>query len=771
VRFGRKAKHHNGSQSTEGASATSGGSVATEERSALLSFTGASTATVEPEIPEECGDTSDPTQDLLSALGRFQTIITDLDAPGSENGQWTDSVMDQLVEALEVAIQQEWDEAVEALTDTGRILHAYEDAGQPEEAIPFLRDAYSILCLMVGDLIVGDVREAVSEKWRDRYGAAKAHVDSVEPESTNLDAVGDESPTDESTAVEEDMPFDLPGESNPFPDLPLDDALPALDELPQLDDMLELGIDAQASHNEATPDDSAEEADEGLELFANLDNVSYLETKDSAPLPQAEESTPKDQAAPNQPTQLMVEILDRICDQLSRLEQAEGEDFSLYIERIAGGVGALRLEAEIAECASAAEVCALMEDALTLASASRGHLDKRFTDVAYAFCGEYIDAIKEEDSDSVSHWKKEVISLVETWETPAEDQETADQADSTEVAPEPLAKLDIEEEAAPESTPSPAESEDAISLEEADTDSTTVSDPIELSEIAEENGNELEAAEPEPIEEIKEDPVVAEEPECSPEVVELSSETTEEEASAPAEVPDVSPETPDAPANSFTLLESAQKAAAEGDGVSARFYALQAAARIAGDEAAKAELHLESTEVKLKASWNASASAREDVTRSEQAVTETAAMVSEAEAGLGKASSLRAEQAQAVSDLEEKVLDLEEQMKALVERHKEEEKNVTESRETFLAAETVETDAKGALSTATEEEKGARVQLESARQGVKDLQRRSAEIETQVSGARENLLRQKNSLEDIEGTISHICGKEKLADAEDTLLF
>ncbi len=567
------------------------------------------------------------------------------------------------------------------------------------------------------------------------------------------------------------MPFDLPGESSPLPDCSLDDALPALDELPQLDDMLELGIDAQASHDEASPDDSAEEADEALELFADFDNVSYLETKDPDPLPQAEESTPEDQASPNQPTQLMVEILDRICDQLSRLEQAEGEDFSLHVERVAGGVGALKLEAEIAECASAIEVCALMEDALTLASASRGQLDKRFTEVAYAFCGEYIDAIKEEDADSVSHWKEEIISLVETWESPAEEQETVDQADATEVAPEPLAELDTEEEAAPESAPSPVENEGAIALDEEDTDSTAASDPIVLSEITEESGNEVETAEPDPIEKIKEDPVAAAEPEYSPEAVELSSETTEEEASAPVEAPDSTPDTPDAPANSFTLLESAQKAAAEGDGVSARFYALQAAARIAGDEAAKAELHLESTEIKLKASWNASASAREEVTRSEKAVTETAAMVSEAEAGLGTASSLRAEQAQAVSDLEEKVLDLEEQMKALVERHKEEEKNVSESRENLLAAETVETDAQGALSTATEEEKGARVQLESARQGVKDLQRRSTEIETEVSGARENLLRQKNSLEDIEGTISHICGEEKLADAEDTLLF
>ena len=121
--------------------------------------------------------------------------------------------------------------------------------------------------------------------------------------------------------------------------------------------------------------------------------------------------------------------------------------------------------------------------------------------------------------------------------------------------------------------------------------------------------------------------------------------------------------------------------------------------------------------------------------------------------------------------MEEKVLDLEEQMKALVERHKEEARNVKEAKGKLLGAESAETEAEGGLANATEEEKGARVQLESARQGVKELQRKSAEIELEVGTARENLSRQKNSLEDIEGTIAHIGGADKPVDCPETLLF
>ena len=743
MRFGRKAKQRNLDRLTE-KSADSGGSVATEERSALLSFPGPTTVVAEPDGPVE--STGDPTQELLSTLGRYQALVGEVGERGADSGQWTDDVMDQLVEALGVAIQHEWDVVVEALTDAGRILHAYEDAGQSKNAAPFLREAYDILCLMVGDLIVGDVRESVTEKWHQCYGTARAAADSISPEPESADIPGDKPRPSESLPDGEVMPFDMPDEGEGSA-AALDDALPALDEMPRLNEMIEAGIEAQPSGDDALPAENGTETDEALELFADFDNVTYLETKDSEP-------------APPEPTKLMVEILDRICDQLSLLERSEGEEFSLHIERATGGVGALKLEAELAESPAAIEACALMEDALIPAAASMGKLDKHFMDVAYAFCGVYIDAIKEEGADSATQWKKEALSLVETWEDPVSDEEKA-------TAPTILAE---EEEADAEVAPDTAEIADESPLDEERTDSTSVPEAIVILEIPEEGRSDAGAPEPESTEDSEGLPTVTADPDLPSDAVDLSGENPDDPVEATDEA-DTVPEKEEAPSNSFALLESAQKAAAKGDGMGARHFALQAAAQIAADETARAELHLESTEAKLKQSWDASASAREEVTHSEQAVTDAASKVSGAESGLGLASDLRAESAQEVSDLAEKVLDLEEQMKALVERHKEEERNVGEAKEKLDGAESAETEADEALAKAADEEKSARVQLETARHGVKELQRRSAEIESEVSGARENLSRQKNSLEDIEGTIAHISGAGKPTDSPDTLLF
>ena len=114
----------------------------------------------------------DPTQHLLTALGRFQRQVNRAES-GAPAEIWTDDCIEQLVEGIEVAIQNDWHDVQEALTDTARVLQSYENVGKASEAVEFLQDSYEILCLMVGDLIVDNIRSGVMQKWRDRFTRAK----------------------------------------------------------------------------------------------------------------------------------------------------------------------------------------------------------------------------------------------------------------------------------------------------------------------------------------------------------------------------------------------------------------------------------------------------------------------------------------------------------------------------------------------------------------------------------------------------------------------
>ena len=115
--------------------------------------------------------TADPDQRLLTALGRFQRQIGRATS-GTAEQVWCDECMDQLITGIEIAAQQGWDNVREALTDTARILQSYEEHSRASQCVDFLQDSYEILCLMVGDLIVDNVRSGVTKKWRERYAEA-----------------------------------------------------------------------------------------------------------------------------------------------------------------------------------------------------------------------------------------------------------------------------------------------------------------------------------------------------------------------------------------------------------------------------------------------------------------------------------------------------------------------------------------------------------------------------------------------------------------------
>ena len=152
------------------------------ERSALTQPDEISTVTpTAPAAPEPSGEmvsllNGDPTQQLLTALGRFQRQVNVADS-GAPAEAWVDNCMDQLITGIQIAHVRGWKGVKEALTDTARILQSYDDAGAASGSVAFLQDAYEILCLMVGDLIVDNVRSGVMDKWRERYTRAVSDLE------------------------------------------------------------------------------------------------------------------------------------------------------------------------------------------------------------------------------------------------------------------------------------------------------------------------------------------------------------------------------------------------------------------------------------------------------------------------------------------------------------------------------------------------------------------------------------------------------------------
>jgi hypothetical protein len=118
----------------------------------------------------------DPTQQLLTALGRFQRQVNVADS-GAPSEAWVDNCIDQLIAGIQIAHVRGWKGVKEALTDTARVLQSYDEAGDASGCVAFLQDAYEILCLMVGDLIVDNFRSGVMDKWRERYLRAVADLE------------------------------------------------------------------------------------------------------------------------------------------------------------------------------------------------------------------------------------------------------------------------------------------------------------------------------------------------------------------------------------------------------------------------------------------------------------------------------------------------------------------------------------------------------------------------------------------------------------------
>lgn len=365
-------------------------------------------ATPSPSLPvtdnlaEDPAMTSDPTQRLLTALGRFQRQFVKA-RNGAPQEHWSDECMNYLIQSVEIAVEQRWQDLVEALTETGRVLQTYENAGRANECVPFLADSYEILCLMVGDLIVDKVRSGVIRKWRERYRLA---LDDIAKKGLVLVKDDDENGAPKTQASGTRTPALHVLE----PERSLTDAEIDKIELGEIPDVAE---DAESS---ATSQLQAFDLDE-IEPFAQSAPEPVLETPyaDPAALTNMEPKVPPT-PAPDTAT-----VLDRLCDSLVRIEQEENSELGPVFATMHGGIRELTNRAVENNWPGSRRASEMMERMTLLIEENIGARDDRYFELAYAFGGVYGDALDRADDPILQNWLGECEDYLAFWSArPAE---------------------------------------------------------------------------------------------------------------------------------------------------------------------------------------------------------------------------------------------------------------------------------------------------------------------------------------------------------------
>jgi hypothetical protein len=735
----------------------------------------------EPSIEPRSGTgdyvvTSDPTQRLLTSLGRFQRHFMKA-REGASQDQWSDECMNHLIHGVEISLEQGWTDLVEALTETGRILQSYEDAGRANACVPFLADSYEIMCLMVGDLIVDKVRPGVLRKWRDCYQGALEDLKAeglslVEDEdsgsrfpshSANETAAGDanrsESPQGDA-GVTSDMTHEVPSGLGELEDLPPLTSMPSdsSSDAPEMP----FSVDGEAFSAESPFEDpDVDEAFATSELAPPEFDIPFELEGESESDAVPELSEDREERAPSteeSPSILelgtdVAEILDLLCDGLARIEgDPEGTRGTVFLA-IEDGLNSLHERAQQQGWHGSLAACVAMSRLCQTAAEQNGPLGDRFFETAYAFGGVYGEVKEQTDDESLQSWIAECEALVV--DLP---RQTATPTPPPGMEDEAVGEMPFE---IPESEVNPLERELEIpSLNGAD---QYVDDPAlppelpmdesaEVDELAMTGGTAAMQGQ-EDIEEQSTPPVESR-------YVEISSAVP-----APA---DKSLE--DDPAAQF--LETARLAMGSGAAADAKLFAMQAAASIAQAQARDAETRVRQAEIRLQETVKSIESAREQVKDAESQVEQAEARVEEgkelvSERGrhthgvLGSLEGIRSR----ITDLDRRIQELQMQRDEALRQQSAADEALNEARQQ-------ETDIKEQLDNLKNTEQMARVQLEDARGQVKLLQRKQGEIEALMERARDSLTQFRESMADIDRTIELIRNAETSAALEnDDLLF
>jgi len=420
VRFSRR--NRNKPLQARREAAVAGGSVASEERSALL---GAGASEAAPALPAEetpLNLAGDPTQRLMTALTRFHRFVAKGDS-GAPQEYWSDDCMGQLAAAAEIAASQEWMHIVDVLTGTARVLQSHEDAGSAHLSVGFLNDCYEDLCLMVSDLIVDKQRPEVAEKWHARYEQAVADLtaagltlvedeptptpeESPEPQHKDEDEAmtAPEPPADDQRAEEgEIVPFEMPkGDDTHGGAAPI--------ETPSMDDFLPFPEASRAD------EDAAETADAGVEpalAEAAGDDVPQ-EDDEAASAPAEVVETIEHDPVPASPAPVGAQVgpwLDALCEDLAALASAAPEEKAGRLAAVTEKARGLHEHAEQQGLTGAVQACQAMRELCRAAGECEADLDDGFFDTAYAFCEVYVAAAQEPDSPLLASWCGEAEAL------------------------------------------------------------------------------------------------------------------------------------------------------------------------------------------------------------------------------------------------------------------------------------------------------------------------------------------------------------------------
>lgn len=387
------------------------GPVASEERNALLSGNAAHGPMDVPDDPPLPPSMGDPTQRLVTALGRFHRYVAKGQS-GASQEYWSDDCMDQLGVAIEIALSQNWMNIVEALTDVARILHSYENVGMARSCVPFLNESYEILSLMAGDLIVNNVRSGVMDKWRERYRRAVADLSAA-----GLTLVQDEEDESESSPQGRVIPFETAAPASaasqtppvtdsflPFMDFSQDEAaeepadqspLPSFpsDEMPTL---------------EPAAQDRTPEATTPVEEGAPESEIPGGERpgRESA----QKEPPPRKKSLKDDPD--TASLLDALSNELARLDKALAGGLALRLDVVCRQVAALEQRAGALGFEVSQSLCALMTSlcAQTQERPEAGY--EHFLDMAYAFCEAYVEASLNSESVAVTTWRADVEDML-----------------------------------------------------------------------------------------------------------------------------------------------------------------------------------------------------------------------------------------------------------------------------------------------------------------------------------------------------------------------
>lgn len=764
---------------------------------------------------------SDSTQRLLAALGNLEAQV-EVAKKGASKDTWSEQCMGQLINAVELALEEDWVDVVDVLTETARILETYKRAGRQQECVPFLADSYEIMSGMVVDLMLGqDVRSNVLKRWDKRYQQALREV-----ASAGLTLVKDDD-TDESTAPDSDngqgqssaegtasakkkavngadeqpargkqtskakksqpsAPSNGGAKKTEREQSPFDvnifqgdngDSAPTLagDESSRLADLPGFDDDTSSSgpSGEKNGDSAPANGDAGESPF---DSVSWIEddneeetdvTPPTFPMGDAGEV---DTASGNEAGAQTQEGADPVW--------AADDDMEFMLDSWSEALAQLEQGAQDKQ----EEYLGDAEESVNLLEGLASQNGRWHAVEACHICQELLGFVspperpsgrlielayafcgayaeaEDLDASTLTDWKAECQRFLE------EARNATPPAAAEPAEPVMLDHVHIEWQT-PSSRLLSAEGEMKGAMKtETELESGPQIEPEPEPEAAPDSEGQAELdplAEAERLAEAIEggaDPGGAAQPES------LKAEDTAErvEKLPPVHI-EAAVRTAMAMRDSGSpeqLLGVAMQAIARGEGESAKLLALRAAAMLAQTEAQKAETQLGEAENKLEQGVRAIEQARQEVTEAEQAVSSVESSVSEGETALEACSQESARIVEHVTGLEERIGDLDAQIKALQEQREQEAQALAQSQAQLEQAREREREQQQRIEELKISKKTAREQLEDARQRVKDLQQRRTEVENTMERAREALERRRSSMKDIEETIAQVANKD-----------